>query len=135
MVPRSDWLSSWQVRVDETAPPVLVASISRDGHVAGHARVTITGSVAELEEIVIYEPEGRAWESVSRFLRLRVRKTNRGQGLGTRLLDEVLSHLRGLGVASVQGVIRGDRARLVRWFRSAGFNVNEETGRIRTLVR
>jgi GNAT superfamily N-acetyltransferase len=134
MIQESDWLASWQVNFEE-APPVLDAWISRAGHVAGHARVTITGSVAELNDLLVYERARLPLESLVRLLGLRGHENYRGQGLGTKLLNEILANLRGRGVATMEGVIPGDSARLARWFRAAGFNVNDESGRIRRLIR
>ena len=134
MVQESDWLASWQVSVEEAAPS-LNAWIARSGHVAGHAQVTITGSVAELNDIMIYERARLPLGPLARLLGLRGHENYRGQGLGTKLLEEILAHLRGRGIATIEGVMKGDTARLARWFRAAGFHVNEESGRFRRLIR
>lgn len=95
------------------------------GMPVGHLDVAIDGRAAELIEIYIQERLPH-WHPLLR--RLGLWAGYRGRGLGTILLEHVLAKLADRGVVAVWGKMGGDETLLVPWYRSIGFDVNQETG-------
>jgi len=98
----------------------------------GHVFVAIEGTEAILQDIVLQE---RIPTSAGGFVRQLLGRphveTFRGLGLGTRMLQALIELLPGAGASRLTGEAVGpDVPRLLRWYRSLGFSVDEISGRI-----
>lgn len=90
---------------------------------AGLAQVSIDGDRARLGHIYVLDLRVQRFEWFPWFKR---RINYRGQGLGTQLLQCVVSICRLLGVRELSGEMGGDLDALTRFYQRHGFAVNAE---------
>lgn len=98
----------------------------------GHVYIAIEDGEAILQDIVLQE---RVPTSAGGFLRQLLGRPHvvsfRGSGFGTEVIKAVFELLPGVGVSVLKGEAVGpDVPRLLRWYRSLGFTVDEDSARI-----
>ncbi len=93
------------------------------GSNVGRIHVSLTGSLAKIEDVFVDEIECSPWWFLP-FIKWT--KSFRGKGYGTALLTHAIQHCKTLGISEIIGEMHGDEQKLTVWYQRFGFVVSED---------
>ncbi|KXJ57230.1 MAG: hypothetical protein AXW15_06405 [Neptuniibacter sp. Phe_28] len=85
----------------------------------GYANLTRSNNTATLADIYITN------HSKTILKIFKVRQSFRNQGIGTQLLNHVLSYCKSQGITKIEGVAKGNLEELKTWYGKHGFTIHD----------